>query len=41
MGLKNIKRNDIQSPLMGRFQIHRAGLSSVDGEQPCAGAYTP
>ena len=41
MSLKNIKRDNIQSSLVGCFQINRACLSSVDRKKPCAGAHAP
>ena len=41
MSLKNIKRDDIQSSLVGCFQINRACLSSVYCKKPCAGAHAP
>ena len=41
MGLQHIKRNDVERPLMGGFQIHRARLSLIDCSQPCSGTHAP
>jgi len=41
MRLENLQRNNIQGPLMGCLQIHRASMAGVDGVEPRSGTHAP